>query len=138
MCLGHCIANTGDIDLVFIEMSAPLPGSLTELPGDAHPLSILAFRLRRGRNTEGEFRHAAGIEPQAGHGYFARHSTIANNVELGTQLSSFLGAASATGLGKETEASGCSEACCREQPDKRIPTMTTKRIRFRHPLQNPP
>ena len=63
-----------------------------------------------------------------------------SNVGLGTQLSSFLGAASATGFGKEMEASVCSEACCREQPDKRIQTMTTMRIReiFYRPLRNPP
>jgi hypothetical protein len=71
-------------------------------------------------------------------GYFARHSTIASNVGLGTQLSSFLGAASVTGFGKEMEASGCTEACCREQPDKRVQTNTTKRIQiFRQRLQNP-
>jgi hypothetical protein len=42
--------------------------------------------------------------------YFVMHSTIDNNVGLGRQLSSFLGAASATGFGKEMDASGCSEA----------------------------
>jgi len=43
--------------------------------------------------------------------YFVMHSTIDNNVGLGRQLSSFLGAASATGFGNEMDASGCSEAC---------------------------
>jgi len=81
----------------------------------------------------------AALEPRAKR-YFARHSTIASNVELGTQLSSFLGAASATGFGKAMAASGCREACGREQPDKRTQTKTTKRIReiFRRPWQNPP
>ncbi len=48
--------------------------------------------------------------------YFATHSTSENNVGLGRQLSSFLGAASATGFGAAIEASGCSEVCCIEQP----------------------
>jgi hypothetical protein len=43
--------------------------------------------------------------------YFETHSTSDNNVGLGRQLSSFLGAASATGFGAAIEASGCSEAC---------------------------
>ena len=47
----------------------------------------------------------------AGVGYFAMHSTSASKVGLGTQLSSFLGAASATGFGAVTDASGCPEAC---------------------------
>ena len=52
--------------------------------------------------------------------YFEMHSTSENNVGLGRQPSSFLGAASATGFGAAIEASGCTEACCIEQPAKSI------------------
>ena len=59
--------------------------------------------------------------------YFEMHSTSENNVGLGRQPSSFLGAASARGFGAAIEASGCTEACCIEaccieQPAKSIGT----------------
>ena len=50
-------------------------------------------------------------DQEKGVGYFAMHSTSASKVGLGTQLSSFLGAASATGFGDATDDSGCTWAC---------------------------
>ena len=68
--------------------------------------------------SESLFNLAARAEGR----YFETHSTSENNVGLGRQLSSFLGAASATGFEAAIEASGCTDACCIEQPAKSIGT----------------